>query len=219
MDSNSPVLLVGRVHINHVSTNPEAAPGEIIVPPLVIDLNEFPQNVFPGVNTLFLQIKEHVVIRLGRTEAIDAGDTRHDDRIIPVKKRAGGGMAHLVDLLIDMGVFLDISVCLRDVSLWLVVVVITHKVLHRIARKELLEFPIQLRSQRLVGSDDEGRLLNPLDNMGHGKGLAGSCHTEKDEMPEAFLDAFRQGLNSLRLIPAGFKVRNELKWTHHNTIE
>jgi hypothetical protein len=50
------------------------------------------------------------MINFGRTEAVNTGDTCHNDHVIPVKKGPRGRMAHFVDLFIDMGILLDIGV-------------------------------------------------------------------------------------------------------------
>ena len=54
----------------------------------------------------------------------------------------------------------------------MVVVVVGNKIFHCILREELLKLAVELGGQRLVVGDDEGRLLQLLDYIGHGKCLA-----------------------------------------------
>ena len=87
-------------------------------------------------------------------------------------------MAQLVYLIIDGGVLLDISIGRRDVGLRLVVIVIRHKILHRVLREELLELRIKLGGESFVMGNDEGRLLQLLNHIGHGEGLAGTSNSQ-----------------------------------------
>ena len=89
-------------------------------------------------------------------------------------------MAHAVDLLVDGAILLDIGVGARDVSLGLVVVVKGDKILDRVVREEALELAIELRGQRLVGGENQGRALGLLDDVGHGEGLARAGDAEQD---------------------------------------
>ena len=50
------------------------------------------------------------MIGLRRSETIDTGDTGNDDDIVSFEEGAGSGMAHLIDVVIDERVFLDIGV-------------------------------------------------------------------------------------------------------------
>ena len=67
-----------------------------------------------------------------------------------VEQRSRGGVAQLVDLVVDVGVFLDVGVGARDIRLRLVVVVVRDEVLDRVVREELLELGVELRGQGLV---------------------------------------------------------------------
>ena len=64
-------------------------------------------------------------------------------------------MAELLNLLVDFNVFCDVGVGLRDVGFGLVVVVVTDEVFDRVFREKSLKLAVELRSQRLVVSDDE----------------------------------------------------------------
>jgi len=68
-------------------------------------------------------------------------------------------MAQLVYLIINGRILFNVGVRGRNVGFGLVVVVIAHKILHRILRKKLFELGIKLGGQGFVVGNDKGRLL------------------------------------------------------------
>ena len=96
------------------------------------------------------QILGHRAIGLDRPDAVDARDRGDDNHIVALQQRAGGRMAHPVDLLVNLALFLDIGVRARDIRLGLIVIVVAYKVLDRVIGKKALELPIKLGGQRLV---------------------------------------------------------------------
>jgi len=120
------------------------------------------------------------MVGLGRSQAIDTGDTGHNDDIIPLKEGAGGGVSHLIDLFIDLGVLLDIGVSRWDIGFGLIIIVIADKKFDSILRKEFLKFPIELGSQGFIMGDDQGGLLYLLNHISHGEGLPRTGHPQKD---------------------------------------
>ena len=85
------------------------------------------------------QRHNETLILLRRAEAVDAGHGGHDDDVAAAEQRLRGGVAQLVDLLIDIGLFLDVGVSAWDIGLGLVVVVVADKVLNRVVGKEIPE--------------------------------------------------------------------------------
>ena len=59
-----------------------------------------------------------------------------------------------------------------DVGLRLVVVVVTHEILHRVVGEKFPELSAQLGGQGLVVGQHQGGALDLLDDLGHGEGLA-----------------------------------------------
>ena len=121
------------------------------------------------------------------------------------KQRPRRRMAHAVDLLVDRGILLDIGVGPRHIGLGLVVVVIADEIFHGVVGEEALELAIELRRQRLVRRENNGRALRGLDHLGHGVGLAAAGDAEQHLRAVVALDALDQfgdrgGLVALRLI-------------------
>ena len=69
------------------------------------------------------------------------------------------------------------------------------KILHGILRKELLELAVELRSQRLIVSNDKGWLLQLLDDIRHGKCLTRSSNPQQGFKLIAFLKILHQLIN------------------------
>ena len=83
-------------------------------------------------------------------------------------------MPQPVDLLVDIRLFLDVRIRARDVSLWLVVIVVRHEILHRVVREKRLKLGRELRRERLVVSDYQRRTLHILDDARHRERLTRS---------------------------------------------
>src|SRR4030042_1554220 len=94
-------------------------------------------------------------------------------------------MAQLVDLLVYIGPLLYVGIGTGDIGFRLVIIVIADKILYSIVGEELFKFSAQLGSQGLVMADDQGGPLHPLDNIGHGAGLAASGNAEECLLSQA----------------------------------
>ena len=82
-----------------------------------------------------LEELQHAEERLGRAQAVDARHRGHDQHVAALEQRLGRAQPQPVDLLVDVGLFLDVGVGLRDVGLGLVVVVVGDEVLDRVVRE------------------------------------------------------------------------------------
>src|SRR5439155_23018046 len=96
----------------------------------------------------------------------------------------------------------------------LVVVVLADEVLNRVLQEEALELAIELGRQRLVVDDDQRGLLDALDHVGEGEGLAGSGHAQQNLVRQPAIDTLRERINRLRLIPRRLKICNEFELSH-----
>src|SRR5215208_2656890 len=167
------------MHLQHVATYPEVAPVELEVVPGVLDLDEIPQHVVEVIETALLQ-KDHLrTVFLGTSETVDSGDARYHDHVPAGEQRARRRVPQAVDVLVDLGVLLDEGVRARDVSLGLVVVVVADEVLDGVVGEELGELAGELRSERLIVSDDERGATGLLYNPGHGVGLPRSRNAKQ----------------------------------------
>ena len=123
-------------------------------------------------------------------------------------------MAQLVDLLVDLGFFLDVEVVARHIRLGLVVVVVGDEVLDRVLGQQLAELGVQLRGQRLVMGQHQRRPLQLLDDMGHHEGLAGAGGAEQRLMLLAAAQPVDELRDRLRLVAGRLEVGDDLKVWH-----
>ena len=171
---DGPVLFVGREDLHPVAPHPKSAPVEIDVIALVQNFHQLAQDLPAVLLHALLQVEEHAVVGLGGAQAVDAGHRGHDDHVVAVEERAGGGVAHPVNGFVDGGVFLDVEVGLGDVGFRLIVIVVADKILHRVVREKLLKLAVELGRQGLVGGQHQGGQIELGHDVGHGKGLAGA---------------------------------------------
>jgi len=120
-------------------------------------------------------------------------------------------VAHLVDLLVDGGVFFNVGVARRQIGLRLVVIIITDKILHGILGEKQLELSEKLGGQGLVGGQDQRGFLDLGHHLGHGKGFTRPGDPQQDLVWQPLVDPGHQLLDGLRLIALGGKLRNQME--------
>ena len=120
-------------------------------------------------------------------------------------------MPKLVDLVVDVRLLLDVGVGGGDVGLRLVVVVVGDEVLDGVVWEEVAELLRELRGERLVRRDDDGRLLDGLDDLGHCVRLAGAGDAEEGLVLQAARDAVGESGDGLWLVAARLEVRDYLE--------
>ena len=208
-DAPGAVLVVGRKDLDRVAAHPEHAAREIAERALVLQRDEVGDELALVDPVAELQREGHRGIGLDRADAVDAGDRGDDDDVVALQHRARRGVAHAVDLLVDVGFLLDIGVGARDVGLRLVIVVVGDEILDRIVGKEAPELAVELRRQRLVGREDQRRALGRLDHLGHGEGLAGAGDAEQHLVALVGAHALDQLVDRLRLVALRLEFRHD----------
>ena len=83
----------------------------------------------------------------------------------------------MYDFLIDGSILFYIDIFYRQVGLGLVIIVIAHKIFHRIFGKQIPKLGVELGGQGLVRRNDQRRPVDLFDNLGHGKGFSGTGYT------------------------------------------
>ncbi len=162
-----------------VAAHAKGAAGEIVLDALVLQGHEIGDELALLDLLADLHGEGHGRIGLDRADAVDARHGGDDDHVVALQQRARRRVAHAVDLLVDRAFLLDEGVRARHVGFGLVVVVIGDEILDRVVGEERLELAVELRRQRLVGREDEGRALRLLDHLGHGEGLARAGDAEQ----------------------------------------
>jgi hypothetical protein len=87
-------------------------------------------------------------------------------------------VAETIDLFVDASIFFNIGIGLRDISLRLVIVIITNKIMNSIFRKKFLKFTIQLGGKSFIMGKDKGGTVYLSDDISHGKGFSRTGYPE-----------------------------------------
>ena len=178
-DAHRVLGVLGREDVDHVAADAKRAAPEIGLVARVLHLGQPADRVALRQRVAFLHVQDHAVV-LGRVaDAVDRGDRRHDHAVRALEDRLRRRQPHLLDVLVDRAVLLDVEVARRDVRLGLVIVVVRDEVLDRVVRKELAELGIELRRERLVGREHQRRPAGLRDHVGHRERLARARHAEQ----------------------------------------
>ena len=155
------------------------------------------------------------MIGFWRTQAVDARDAGNDQHVAPLEQGMGGGVAHLVDFVVDRRVFFNECVGDGHVRFGLVVIVITHEVADRIVREKGFELVVQLRRQGLVVGQHQRRALELLHHIGHRIGLARAGYSQQGLVhPVGLLESPDQGFDRLRLVAGRFEIGYQFERLH-----
>ncbi len=146
----------------------------------ILHLDQFEKKLIPTEFHVVNNVNPHIQVILRGAQSENTGNTGHNHNIPAGQHGACSGMPQFIDHFVDRRILLDISVAGGDVRFRLIVVIVAHEIFDGIFGKQLFEFIIELRRQGLIRGDDQRRFLNPGNDMGHGKGLAGPGHSQKD---------------------------------------
>ena len=210
------ILGVGREDIDDVATHPIGTALEVHVIAGVLQFRQTTQKAALIDQFAAGEVQAHLQILVRITQAVDRRHRHHDQRIATLKQGLGRRQSHLLDMVIDRGVLLDEGVRRGHIGLGLVVVVVGNEVLHSVVREERLELPVQLGRQGLVRRHDDGRPLQPLDDVGHGEGLARTGHPEQGLVGQARIEPPYQAFDSARLVTGRLELRRQTKGLAHH---
>ena len=123
-------------------------------------------------------------MKIGRIAyTIQTRHARHDYHIAASREqRRSGTQTHLLDFGIYRKVLFNIGVGRRQICLRLIVVVIRHKILHRIVGEEIFELSIELCRKGFIVAQDDCRTVEMLDDICHRKGLSRPRNTQQSIM-------------------------------------
>ncbi len=197
--------------LNGVAADAEIAARESRVVAAILGGDEIADEFLCAVLVGDLHGEGHAGVGLDRTDAVNAADGGDDDDVVAFEDRARGGVAHAVDLLVNVGFFFDVGVGARHVRFRLVVVVITDEVLDCVLGEEAPELAIELGCERLVGRKDQGRALHRLDDLGHGESFARAGDAEEHLILLRAFEAFDQLRDRRRLITGRLVIRDNLE--------
>ena len=142
LNANGFALGFSREHIDDVAAHPVIGAVELDIVTGVLQFGQ-PAQDRALINLIAaIKVQHHLQVGFGITQTIDGRHRGHDNGIRPLQQRLGGRQAHLLDVFVDGGVFLDKGVGRRHIGFRLVVIVVRHEILHRVIREELLELAV-----------------------------------------------------------------------------
>ena len=213
LDAHRLFLFFRRENVDHIAPHPVGGAAEIHFVAGVLQLRQPPQQLALVDMITTHQVQHHGVVAGRVAQTVDGGHGGNNDGVLALENGLGGRQPHLLDLLVYRGILLDEGIGAGHVGFRLVVVVVGDEVLHRILREELLELPVQLRRQRLVGCHDDGGPAGLLDHIGHGEGLARPGYPQQRLVAEAVLQALHQLGNGRGLVAGRLVIGMELEKT------
>ncbi len=213
------VLRLRRIDLQRITAQTKGSTMKIHFITLILELHQLGHHRPHILSAPDLKILQHIGICLGTSQTINTGNRSDNNHILTLQKRPGSGESHAVDLLVNRRILLDEGVALRHIGLWLIIIVVGDEVFHRIVRKKLLKLAIKLCCQRLVGSQNQRRLLHLFDDTGHGVGLARSGNAQQHLMRCPLAHTIDQFRNGAGLIPLGLKFTLQLKFGHGRVFQ
>ena len=130
-------LRLRREDVHDVAAHAERALAQVQFVARVLHVGEAPQQLALVHAVAAHEVQHHLEVGLRIAEAVDRGHRGDDDRVGPLEQRLGRRQPHLLDVLVDRGVLLDVGVGGRHVGFRLVVVVVRDEVLDGVAREVL----------------------------------------------------------------------------------
>src|SRR6185295_8964995 len=90
------LLFVRRIDFDDVAANPERAAAEVHIVPLVLDFDQFAENLLAVDPLPAFERQQHAVIGFGRAETVDARHAGDDDDVAALEQRPGRRQTHAI---------------------------------------------------------------------------------------------------------------------------
>ena len=198
--TNCCITLICRNDFQNISTHTKCTTVEIHIITIILDLNQLCHYFITIFDHTRTQRNYHVLVIYRVTQPINTRHTGNNDHISPLHQWHSCGESKLINLVIDGRILGNICVWRWNICFRLIIVVVGDKIFHCVIRKELFEFPIQLRSQRLIMCNNQCRLVHLLNDIRHGKCLTRSSNSKQRLTLVSFFETFDQLSNYLRLV-------------------
>ena len=163
-----------RKNLHYISPHPKGSPVKIHIIAGILNIDQLVNHLIPVFYHAGPKRNHHLLIINRRAQPINTGHRGHNNHISAFRKCRRSRMAQLINLIIDCRVLLYICVGRGNIGLRLVVVVVRDKILDCILREELLKLAVKLGCQSFIVCDNQGRLIQSLNDISHGKGLSGT---------------------------------------------
>ena len=206
------IIGIRRKNFNHVAAHTEFITNKIDIVALILNFNELMDDVVPLLCHTRAQGDHHAAVINRVAQAIDAGDARHDNHIPPLGQCRGGGVAQLIDFIVDGGILFDIGIGCGNVSFRLIIVIIGDKIFHSVFREKFAKLAAQLRRQCFIVRQNQRWTVHLFDHVCHSEGFAGAGHAHQNLFFYAIFKALHQLIYGLWLIACGPIFGNQFEW-------
>mmetsp|Transcript_29475 Transcript_29475/g.57756 ORF Transcript_29475/g.57756 Transcript_29475/m.57756 type:complete len:260 (-) Transcript_29475:292-1071(-) len=125
-----------------IAAYPETAPEKRRVVALVLLGDQIGDHLPLVIAFADFDVLGHGPVSFDRPDAVDARHRRHDDYVVAFQQRPRGGVAHAVDLFVNLALFLNISVGAGHIGFGLVIIVIADEIFDGVVWEEPLEFAV-----------------------------------------------------------------------------
>ena len=205
------IVHVARNQVDGVAFCAETSRGKFEVVSLEEDVDKAREE-FPALYSVAdVDLEAHELEVFGVAGAVNRRDRGDDYDIAPREQGCRCRKPHLLDFGVDLRVFLDIDVPLRNIGFRLVIVVVGNEVFHAVIREEVPEFVEELRRKSLVMRQHKGGFVARGYDVGDGKRLSRAGYPEKRPAPEISLSAFHEFLYGFRLRSFRLKIAYQFK--------
>src|SRR5690349_14074012 len=99
-----------REDFEAVAAHTEASAHESGIVTAILQRYELADDLALILDPALLEAERHRRIGLDRTDAVEAGDRRDDDHVVPLEQRPRRRVAHAVDRLVHRAFLLDVGV-------------------------------------------------------------------------------------------------------------
>ena len=209
LDAHRILLGLCRIHVDDLAANAVRAAVQLDLVSRVLQLREAPEDEALVDGVAPHQMQHHLVVGGRIAEAVDRRDGGHDDAVAVLQQRLGRRQPHLLDVVVDRRILLDVRVGRGHVCLGLVVVVVGDEVLDGVVREEIAHLSVELCGQCLVGSEHQGGPSDLLDDLRHRERLSGAGDAKQRLVGEPGLDPFDELLDRGGLVTGGGEIGDD----------
>ncbi len=121
------VGMLGRKDVEHVAVHAEGSTAKLHFVALVLHFGQALDGVALAQAVTLVEVQDHAVVLGWIADAVDRRDRGDDDAVRSLEDRLGRRQAHLLDVLVDRRILLDVQVARGNIRLGLVVVVVETK--------------------------------------------------------------------------------------------
>ena len=198
------ICIICRIDFHHVPSHPEGSTVKVSFIPVILNINQFSDDFIPVLLHSWPKRDDHILIVIRTSNSINTGYAGNNDNISPLAQRRRRRKTEFVNFIVYRRILGNVCVRRRHVGFRLIVVIVGYKILHCVLREEFLKLTVQLCCKCFIVRKYQSWLIKLGDNIRHGEGLTGACDTQQSLELVAFLEAFDQFFDGLRLVAGWF---------------